>query len=307
MQECGVFIHYGVSVMTNAENSNETNAGFVDLSPSPSSLIESLRDIGYSLETAVADVIDNSITALSTSIDVRFSWNDSTPWLAIIDDGHGMNGAELISAMRFGSMSPLLTRSKNDLGRFGLGLKTASFSQCRCLTVLSKKQGEISCCQWDLDSILKSEDNKWLLRILATEELKQFDLLNSLSSKYLDSYDSGTIVLWNAIDRIDAGADLEIKESKFNEVLCSVRSHLELVFHRFISPDSGQSKVQFRFNNDELEAFDPFNSFKSTERPCADFKCEGQNIHVQPYVLPRFSRVSKSEWKKYEGQLGYLS
>lgn len=165
MQECGVFIHYGVSVMTNAENSNETNAGFVDLSPSPSSLIESLRDIGYSLETAVADVIDNSITALSTSIDVRFSWNDSTPWLAIIDDGHGMNGAELISAMRFGSMSPLLTRSKNDLGRFGLGLKTASFSQCRCLTVLSKKQGEISCCQWDLDSILKSEDNKWLLRI----------------------------------------------------------------------------------------------------------------------------------------------
>ncbi len=285
---------------------NQEITNYIDLSPTPSSLIESLRDIGYSIETSIADIIDNSITALSSQIDIRFSWNDGMPWLAIIDDGCGMSYEELEAAMRFGSMSPLAKRSKDDLGRFGLGLKTASFSQCRCLTVLSKKDGDISCCQWDLDSISLSKNNKWLLRVLSGEDIAEIPILNSLATKYLNDLSAGTIVLWNSIDRIDAGNDSEVNESKFHEALISVRIHLELVFHRFISPDPGQSKVRFSFNNDELEAFDPFNSAKSTERPGADFKCEGENINVQPYVLPRHNKVSKSEWKKYEGQLGYL-
>jgi hypothetical protein len=278
----------------------------IDLSPSPSSLIESLRDIGYSIEAAVADVVDNSITALSSLVDLRFSWNSGAPWLAIVDNGYGMAHAELIAAMRFGSMSPLDKREANDLGRFGLGLKTASFSQCRCLTVLSKKDGVLSCCQWDLDSILKSNSQKWLLRVLSKEEVEKHGVLTVLKAEFLNSYDSGTIVLWDQIDRIDAGADAEVKESKFHECLNSVRSHLELVFHRYISPEAGRSKVRFRFNKDEMEAFDPFNTSKSVERQSSDFKCEGENIHVQPYVLPRHNAVSKSEWKKYEGQAGYL-
>jgi len=278
----------------------------IDLSPSASALMESLRDIGYSIEAAVADVLDNSITARATMIDIRFSWNNGTPWLAIVDDGCGMTNEELVSAMRFGSMSPLATRSVNDLGRFGLGLKTASFSQCRSLTVLSKKNGEQSCCQWDLDTILESKSQKWMLRVLSSKEIKQQAILDELASTHLSSKDSGTIVLWDRIDRIDAGGDVEIKESKFHESLSAVRTHLELVFHRFISPDPGKAKVRFSFNKDELEAFDPFNSSKATERNSADFKCEGKSIHVQPYVLPRHNKVSKSEWKKYEGQLGYL-
>jgi hypothetical protein len=284
----------------------KSSSDYIDLSPSPSSLIESLRDIGYSIETAIADVIDNSITATSSRIDVRFSWNDGTPWLAIVDDGYGMSYEELESAMRFGSMSPLATRSRDDLGRFGLGLKTASFSQCRCLTVFSKKDEDISCCQWDLDSISNSNNNEWLLRIVSKEEIADVPVLKCLEAEYLKDLKAGTIVLWNSIDRLDAGSDSEVNESKFHEALVSVREHLELVFHRFISPDPGQSKVRFSFNNDELEAFDPFNSTKSTERPNANFKCEGENIHVQPYVLPRHNKVSKSEWRKYEGQLGYL-
>lgn len=105
----------------------------INLSPRPSALLESLRSIGYTLETALADIIDNSITANSSSISVRFAWNNGDPWIAIIDDGDGMSNDELINAMRFGSRNPVEKRAKNDLGRFGLGMKTASISQCRHL------------------------------------------------------------------------------------------------------------------------------------------------------------------------------
>jgi len=117
------------------------NDTFLNIQPSPLALVQSLRDIGYSMESAIADVIDNSITAEAENIHVRFAWNDGSPWLAVIDDGCGMTPAELTDAMRLGSKNPLEERSKNDLGRFGLGLKTASFSQCRQLTLISRKDG----------------------------------------------------------------------------------------------------------------------------------------------------------------------
>ena len=136
---------------------NNDKNKYIDISPSPSSLIESLRDIGYSMQTAVADIVDNSITARATEINLRFSWNSGNPWLGIIDNGYGMSRNELITAMRFGSISPTVERSKNDLGRFGLGLKTASFSQCRHLTVLSKKNGVITVDYDKFDGIVQIE------------------------------------------------------------------------------------------------------------------------------------------------------
>ncbi|MCF6249507.1 MAG: ATP-binding protein [Desulfobacula sp.] len=96
---------------------------FVNIQPSPLALVQSLRDIGYSMESAIADVIDNSITAEAENIHVRFAWNDGSPWLAVIDDGYGMTPAELTDAMRLGSKNPLEERSENDLGRFGLGFR----------------------------------------------------------------------------------------------------------------------------------------------------------------------------------------
>src|SRR5436190_8200694 len=102
----------------------------IDLKPRPSMLMESLRSMGYKLETALADVIDNSIAAGARNVSVRFLWANGEPWIAILDDGRGMTQDELIEAMRFGSTSPLFQRSKDDLGRFGLGMKTASISQC---------------------------------------------------------------------------------------------------------------------------------------------------------------------------------
>ena len=125
--------------------------------PEASSMIETFRAIGYSIEAAVADVIDNSISAEAKNVWLNFDWKGSETWVSIKDDGFGMNNEELIQAMKPGSKNPLDGRNNKDLGRFGLGLKTASFSQCRKLTVLSKKEGfQQAFWTWDLDYVKES-------------------------------------------------------------------------------------------------------------------------------------------------------
>ena len=106
--------------------------------PKPAALIESLRAVGYNLPTAIADIIDNSLTADARNVELHFHWAGADSRICIIDDGRGMSELELHEAMRPGSRSPIEERGPEDLGRFGLGLKTASFSQCRSLTVISK-------------------------------------------------------------------------------------------------------------------------------------------------------------------------
>ena len=123
----------------------------LELPPRASSLVESLRDMGYSLRTALADVIDNSITARARNIRLFADTHHAMPAIGILDDGAGMSEEELFEAMRPGTRSPLETRSSTDLGRFGLGLKTASFSQCRRLTVVTRSDSAVSCATWDLD------------------------------------------------------------------------------------------------------------------------------------------------------------
>lgn len=278
----------------------------INLPPNPSSLTESMRDIGYSIETAIADVIDNSITAQAKTIDVRFSWNNGKPWLAIIDDGYGMDRNELIAAMQFGSTNPLEQRDRDDLGRFGLGLKTASFSQCRSLTVISRKDSSESCVKWDLDFIAESSDNKWLLSLLNENETCSIQELSGLKKEYLDPKSVGTIVLWQKMDRIEDGTSKKSQETRFEEAINNVRQHLELVFHRFLSADAGKSNVNILFNKDKLEAFDPFNATKSAELRQEEFRFEGQSIYIQPYILPHHNKVTKLEWEKYAGKQGYL-
>jgi hypothetical protein len=277
---------------------------YIDLAPNPKSLFESMRDLGYSIETAIADIVDNSITADAKLIDIRFSWNNGLPWLAIIDSGTGMNEMELNTAMKLGSMSPLEYRAPEDLGRFGLGLKTASFSQCRCLTVVSKKNNIVIGAQWDYDKICSSENGQWPLCLLTESDINDFTELSLLKTEYLKKYKSGTIVFWQKIDRIYEGSSVVSKEAIFNETLNNVRSHLELVFHRFLSPEPGNLKIDIFFNKSPLEAFDPFNTKKSTELRKEEFRFENKRIFVQPYILPHHNKVSKTEWKKYEGK-GY--
>lgn len=272
---------------------------FLNIQPSPLALVQSLRDIGYSMESAIADVIDNSITAEANNIHVKFAWNDGDPWLAIIDDGHGMSPDELTDAMRLGSKSPLEERNENDLGRFGLGLKTASFSQCRQLTLISKKKGMLTCREWDLDLIEENPDSGWRLRVLDDSEMQQDKHIAGLLPVIRHS---GTIVLLRKLDRYDG------LEKKLNSLVEHTRIHLELVFHRFLSPRRGKKRINIFLNNDLLVAFNPFNPFHpaTQELPEQVTHVNSQSVKIQPYVLPHYNKTSRDEYEKYSGAGGYL-
>ena len=130
--------------------------------PDAASMFESLRAFGYELPTALADLIDNSVFAGARNVWIDFEWNGAESTVSITDDGHGMAEKELVNAMRPGSRNPREVRDPKDLGRFGLGLKTASLSQGRRLTVRSKQvesTGFTRC--WDLDHVAKTGD--WYL------------------------------------------------------------------------------------------------------------------------------------------------
>ena len=215
--------------------------------PQAHSLISATRHIGYSLEAAVADLVDNSIAADAKTVDVDFE-DSLNSYIAIIDDGEGMTADELTSAMQYGSADPAQARSEKDLGRYGLGLKTASMSQCRVMTVISKKNGEIAARRWDLDYIAKHKDVVWPLIILEKDEWKDLPGVEVLKNRK-----SGTVVLWQSID---FGGSYD--EMTFDDEMCKMSEHLALVFHRYIYGEEGIHKIKIRINGNALKPKDPF-------------------------------------------------
>ena len=215
--------------------------------PQAHSLISATRHIGYSLEAAVADLVDNSIAADAKTVDVDFE-DSLNSYIAIIDDGEGMTADELTSAMQYGSADPAQARSEKDLGRYGLGLKTASMSQCRVMTVISKKNGEIAARRWELDYIAKHKDVVWPLIILEKDEWKDLPGVEVLKNRK-----SGTVVLWQSID---FGGSYD--EMTFDDEMCKMSEHLALVFHRYIYGEEGIHKIKIRINGNALKPKDPF-------------------------------------------------
>lgn len=268
----------------------------VFLPPNAPVLMEATRAIGYSLETALADIIDNSITANATKIDINF-FPFGNPYVAVLDNGSGMNQEELINAMRYGSKNPLDTRTVTDLGRFGLGLKTASLSQCRKLSVISVKSGEVVGVQWDLDFIATSND--WSLKLLSQDDIQACPHINELTS----STGHGTLVLWQELDRLRAG-ELNF-EDNMGKHMDRVRDHLSLVFHRYLSGEAGLRKLQILINKMPLEFIDPFLIGKSTQVMDEEsIVVEGQKVLVRPYMLPHISMLTKTEINMLGGEDG---
>ena len=145
---------------------------YKDINPNPAALLSSLRDIGYNVETAIEDLIDNSITAKSSKIEIQMIWNSGKPWMGILDDGKGMSINELVKAMTLAGNNPLHQRDKDDLGRFGLGLKTASFSQCKELTVITFNDGNLSAAVIDLVEVERNSDKGFRVGILDKSDLE---------------------------------------------------------------------------------------------------------------------------------------
>lgn len=267
----------------------------IDMPPYAPTLIESTRAIGYSLETALADIIDNSIAADASNVDIFFFPLDGA-YIAILDDGHGMDTKGIDSAMQYGSKNPLDARDPKDLGRFGLGLKTASLSQCRKLTVVSKQGNAIEARQWDIDYVASS--GTWSLLILEINDLCHLPHIADLLK-----CDSGTLIIWQNLDRLRLG------EINFEEVLGRkidiVREHLALVYHRYLAGESGLHKLIIKINGSQIQPKDPFLSKKSQQAMADEtIVIHGEKIFVRPYILPHISRMTTEEINQLGGKEG---
>lgn len=261
-------------------------------------LIEATRSIGYSFETALADIIDNCIGKGATVIDVNFDSN-CPQCITVIDNAVGMSNEELMSAMRYGSKSSLDERDVKDLGRFGLGLKTASLSQCRKLTVITKQGGTLNAAQWDLDHI--NTVGNWALKRFSSEEIQMLRFSNEL-----DRYESGTIVLWENFDRMLSGAANQHKV--FDEKMSIAQNHVALVFHRFLGEEMGTHRVKIQFNGIAVVPIDPFLSYHPATQPLLEqtLKIDNEYIKVKPYILPHVSKLSARDKKQLGDLVGDL-
>lgn len=256
--------------------------------PEASSMIETFRAIGYSVEAAIADIIDNSISAGAKNIWVDYEWNGEATTISVIDDGSGMSNDELINAMRPGSKNPLDIREAKDLGRFGLGLKTASFSQCKKFSVISKnKSGETSWWCWDLEYV---------------NEVKSWSLVNyypneSFLQKIKQS-SKGTAVIWWEIDRLTKGTQADNTESmdKFMRTMDTVKKHLSMVFHRYMSEG-----LKIHFRDREIEPWDPFMIGADGLQAKGDVYLDRRRIMIKGFVLPHRSKLTAEEYNYGKG------
>jgi hypothetical protein len=262
--------------------------------PDPISLMESMRALGYTPESAIADLIDNSISANSTEVDVFYEYG-ANPYVAVLDDGDGMSADRLHNAMRHGSTRPSAARAENDLGRFGLGLKTASLSQCRKLTVVSKTGGLTHARCWDLD--LVEETRKWL--IVVPEDLESIPKFGLLKAR-----EHGTLVVWQELDRLLAGATDPVEEIKLK--FAPLFNHLALVFHRFREREDGRPPVVIRVNGLRVGARDPFLSDNPYRQPLEpqELNYDRGTVLVSPVILPPINRLTLDEVEMAGGAEG---
>lgn len=257
--------------------------------PFAPALIESMRSLGYSFPAAIADLIDNSISAHATDIEI-YSDPGVDPFLIILDNGHGMDKNEIYEAMRYGSTNPLENRREDDLGRFGLGMKSASLSQCRKFVVVSKKEDKLNAYSWDLDYVIESK--AWMLKGYSEEEISLLPMIDLLMDKK-----NGTYIRLSDFDRIKESTG-NINET-FNKYLEETINHLSLVFHRFI--DEG---LNIYVNGVRVEAKDPFlMHHRATQRKReSSFYINGEKITLKPFILPHMSKLSQDDLDKVGGK-----
>lgn len=266
--------------------------------PRADAMFESMRAVGYSLEAAIADLVDNSISAGARNVWIDLHWAGPASSAVCLDDGRGLEEEDLKEAMRLGSVNPLELRPEEDLGRFGLGLKTASVSQCRLLSVRSKRGDAAEATRvWDLDYI--NQVREWRLRKEANEQT--LPLLAGL-----DSVKHGTIVVWQKMDRVvdERGVDDTEAKNEFNSKIARVEQHIAMTFHRFMEEHPG---ISFLINSREIEPWDPFlkNESKTQELSEEALQIFDQSLAVRPFVLPHRSHLREDVHRRAAGPNGW--
>jgi SH3-like domain-containing protein len=268
--------------------------------PEPAGMVASLSSLGYSLPAAVADLVDNSISVEAKNIDVEFTWAGADSWIAVVDDGLGMTPEELVTAMTVAARGPATARTSSDLGRFGVGLKSASFSQARQLTVSTARDGEWHTRTWDLDVV--EESGQW--RLLHGADDDTTAVLDRLRS----SSDRGTAVLWRRLNgyRTDGvSTDDERTQKQFYAEATRTESHLGMVFARFLT---GARRRKLQVRGTLVEPWDPFmSSHPSVQRlPEEELPLNGSLVRVEAFVLPSAQRLTPEEHDRAAGPGGWL-
>lgn len=250
--------------------------------PPAKRLINSMRAIGYTFSTSLADLIDNSISANAKHIRILSDTFVDSPYLEIIDDGIGMSYDELINALVFGSER---VYDENDLGRFGLGLKAASLAQCRKLQVCTKQNDRIYCMGYDLD-IIEETDN-WDIMVYDDNEIDQIPNINELKK-----LKSGTLVKWEAFDFIERESKSGQYEINLRKIISDSSRHVALVFHRFYDD------INIEFNGNKVPKRDPF-LLDSKPRQQTGITIEeyidNSKVLITPYSLPYANTLTQSE------------
>ncbi|WP_257283350.1 ATP-binding protein [Endozoicomonas sp. SESOKO1] len=274
-------------------NSNRRHAP-----PKAGAMIEALRGLGYTTASALADIIDNSIAARASRVDINFVWQEEQSRIEIQDNGTGMDAACLDKAMRLGELNPLDEREESDLGRFGMGLKTASFSQCRSLTVATTQNNQFSCLRWDLDVLVESSGDGWFM--LEGPSDTGLPLVEPVKN-----IDHGTLVLWEKLDRIFTDG---FNSNDFLDLLDQVERHLAMVFHRYLE-DKGQ-RFEIYINGNRVKPWDPFmtgHPAKSWNSPLASQATQGGTVDVECHVLPHKDRLTDKEFESAGGPDGWTA
>lgn len=240
--------------------------------------------------------MDNSLSAGARNIAVRFHWKGRDSWVSISDDGDGMSSTALANAMRPGSKNPLAIRSDDDLGRFGLGLKTASFSQARELTVITvdRTTMETSTRRWDLDVVAATREWRLLRSAPDAPEVEQLK--------------PGTTVLWTKCDRLVGDADVndDAAQKRFNVLAKRVGMHLGATFHTFLVA-RGANKVGITLNDTRIKPWDPFMlDHEATEIVAQEvLPLKDTSVKVTAYVLPHRSKLSDVDQDAGKGIHGW--
>jgi len=288
--------------------------------PGAKRLIESLRNMGYECSTAIADLVDNSLAAGASEVHVEiFARDGARPAnIVIADNGRGMDRDQLYEAMRFGAFQEY---SAEDLGKYGLGLKTASLSQCRNLTVSSRRKPakgtrpRRSFMRWDLDYVYGTDD--WDLLAPAPEELTEWEM-QALTHAVSEAY--GTVVLWQGLDEalpLLSAPDVRQKERFLASLIRDVSDHLRMVFHRFMEGAvTGRRRLTLYVCGQKLEPWDPFCRREDTREleplslSARSRDVDGQevedNVIIAPFILPREDEFSDARrWKDAAGPQGW--
>jgi Histidine kinase-, DNA gyrase B-, and HSP90-like ATPase len=269
--------------------------------PGARRLINSLRDLGYETPEAVADLIDNSIAAGAHKVDITVHFDGADSWIRISDDGRGMDGRTITEAMRYGTEREY---DDDDLGKFGLGLKTASMSQCRRLTVASRTSKTTARCEvreLDLDFIERT--NSWDILILGVDDRPPHAVQPLMHHR-------GTVALWEDLDRILTYQDPSGGWAKryLLELTERIEQHVAMVFHRFLAGEVRGKKLSITINGVKIDPWDPFARGESATESLReqDFELNTPTgsgiVHLAAFILPpKASFSNEAEWRRMSG------